>query len=133
VPEEMPISMMQKIVPDEVQEVVSQWQNFLKARYKQSLELTILSGHCKAAYLENEFVNIVCEDEYIATVNGYKDKLHERLSQHFGRNIPVQIMTKSQHQRRHKELYQAEDADLNKKADLNDIIDFFGSDMDVND
>ncbi len=132
-PEEIPISMMKKIVPDEVQEVVDQWQNFLKARYKPSLELTVLSGHCKAAYLENEFVNIVCEDEYIATVNGYKDKLHERLSQHFGRNIPVQIMTKSQHQRRHKELYQAEDADLNKKADLNDIIDFFGSDMDVND
>jgi DNA polymerase-3 subunit gamma/tau len=132
-PEEIPISMMQKIVPDEVKEVVDQWKNFLKARYKPSLELTVLLGHCKAAYLENEFVNVVCEDEYIATVNGYKDKLHERLSQHFGRNIPVQIMTKSQHQRRHKELYQAEDADINKKADLNDIIDFFGSDMEVND
>ncbi len=128
---EIPVSMLKKIVPEEVQEVVNEWQNFLKARYKQSVEQTILLGHCKAAYLENEFVNIVCEDEYIATVTGYKDKLQERLSKHFGRNIPVQIMTKTQHQRRHKELYQAEDAELNKKADLNDLIDFFGNDIQV--
>jgi DNA polymerase-3 subunit gamma/tau len=128
---EIPVSMLKKIVPEEVREVVNEWQNFLKARYKQSVEQTILLGHCKAAYLENEFVNIVCEDEYIATVTGYKDKLQERLSKHFGRNIPVQIMTKTQHQRRHKELYQAEDAELNKKADLNDLIDFFGNDIQV--
>jgi DNA polymerase-3 subunit gamma/tau len=131
--EVMPVSMMRKIIPDEVKEVIDLWKDFLNAEYKQSIKRTVLSEHCTAAYLENEFVNIVCEDAYLTATEKYKEELHEKLSRYFGRNIPVQVMTKTQHNRRHRELHGADDPDIKKRGDINQVIDFFGSDLDVTD
>jgi hypothetical protein len=42
-------------------------------------------------------------------------------------------MTKTQHNRRHRELHGADDPDIKKRGDINQVIDFFGSDLDVTD
>lgn len=127
------IESMQKIVPEEVKEVIGLWDKFLDAQYKSSIKLTVLKNQCKPAYLENEFVNIVCDDNYETIVNGYKDELHKKLSLFFDRNIPIQIMTKTQHQRRHKELHGFEDSTINAKKDFTALTDTFGDYLDITD
>jgi DNA polymerase III gamma/tau subunit len=108
--------VIEKAVPEDVQNVAKHWTDFVKTIQSPLLRAT-LSESVEAAYLGNDIPVLVCDKPLpLAKCNNELDTIKKELTKYFGKEFELKVMLKGDYQKAHQETYGAEDTTLKFKS-----------------
>jgi DNA polymerase-3 subunit gamma/tau len=108
--------VVEKAVPEDVQNVVKHWKDFVKT-IDSSLLRGLIMDSVEVAYLGNDIPVLVCNNSLaLARCNNELNNIKKSLTDYFGKEFELKLMVKSDYQKAHKETYGAEDNELKFKS-----------------